>query len=334
MEDCALTGTIPTELGLLTNLIALDLDRNAFIGNLPTELGSLTALTRLQVLENNLRGSSIPTEIGMLTELLSLDVQGNGMIGRIPTELGQCTSLVYLYLEQNKLQGSLPTELGQLTNLQRLFVYENQLSGTIPTEFETLVLLESLFLEGNNFVGSVDEVFCEGRVVLYEFWADCLGSNPKITCTCCTHCCDAVVCEEMEVLPPPESLPPGEVVDNTPEFFAVVERIGSLVTTDLNIFRENPKTPQYQAMTWLANLDPWFNQTSIGDDTPTRLVLERYALAVLYFETKGPTLWTTQFSFLGNSSVCAWQTAASQGSTKGVSCDDEGLFVTGIDFGT
>ena len=47
MERGGLTSTIPTEVGMLKKLIFLDLDFNALTGSLPTELFTLTDLTQL-----------------------------------------------------------------------------------------------------------------------------------------------------------------------------------------------------------------------------------------------------------------------------------------------
>ena len=44
MGGSSLTGTLPSELGLLTALVELILDGNSLTGSLPTELGLLTSL--------------------------------------------------------------------------------------------------------------------------------------------------------------------------------------------------------------------------------------------------------------------------------------------------
>ena len=45
-----LNGTIPTELGLLSNLEDLELDTNRLIGTMPTSLASLSLLSKSQSL--------------------------------------------------------------------------------------------------------------------------------------------------------------------------------------------------------------------------------------------------------------------------------------------
>ena len=64
----SLTGTIPSELGNLTNLTWLNLSRNSLSGGIPGELGNLTNLEQLNLSDNSLSGS-IPRELGSLTNL-------------------------------------------------------------------------------------------------------------------------------------------------------------------------------------------------------------------------------------------------------------------------
>mmetsp|Transcript_4218 Transcript_4218/g.9517 ORF Transcript_4218/g.9517 Transcript_4218/m.9517 type:complete len:138 (-) Transcript_4218:153-566(-) len=62
-------GTISTEVGLLTNLVILDLSKNSPLGGaIPSQIGDLSSLTSLELAENDLSGP-MPTEIGRLTNL-------------------------------------------------------------------------------------------------------------------------------------------------------------------------------------------------------------------------------------------------------------------------
>ena len=58
-----LTGTIPEELGSLTNLKSLALSGNQLTGTIPEELGNLTNLKSLSIWDNQLTGT-IPEELG------------------------------------------------------------------------------------------------------------------------------------------------------------------------------------------------------------------------------------------------------------------------------
>jgi len=57
-----LTGSIPPEIGYLTNLTYLYLNNNQLTGEIPSEIGNLTNLERLILFDNQLTGI-IPDEI-------------------------------------------------------------------------------------------------------------------------------------------------------------------------------------------------------------------------------------------------------------------------------
>ena len=147
-----LTGTIPAEFGGLTNLNYLGLSGNKLSGSIPPELGSLANLTSLWIHGNELSGP-IPAELGGLTNLNSLNFNGNDLTGPIPAELGSLTNLNYLGLSGNELSGPIPAELGSLANLTQLWIKSNELSGPIPAEFGGLTNLYYLDLSRNELSG-------------------------------------------------------------------------------------------------------------------------------------------------------------------------------------
>ena len=151
-----LSGSIPTELGNLTNLIELNLSSNQLSGSIPAELGNLTNLIELNLSSNQLSGS-IPAELGNLTNLTGLYLLFNQLSGEIPTELGNLTNLTELYLSSNQLSGQIPPELGNLANLQFLILYGNELSGSIPPELGNLSNLTRLSLGSNQLSGCLPE---------------------------------------------------------------------------------------------------------------------------------------------------------------------------------
>lgn len=101
-----LTGTIPTTIGSMTNLVNLELDTN-----------KLTA--------------SIPSELGLLHKLRLLFLFDYQLSARIPSELGDMSSLEFLLLDDNNLSGTTPV-LESSGWLMEVTVQDNQLSGTIP----------------------------------------------------------------------------------------------------------------------------------------------------------------------------------------------------------
>ena len=150
-----LTGSIPAELGDLSNLQDLDLHSNRLTGGIPTELGDLSNLNALWLHNNELRGP-IPTELGSLSNLVWLVLSGNGLSGEIPAQLGGLTDLAHLWLQKNQLSGAIPSEIGALTSMQILRLQDNQLSGPIPWELGNLSSsLSILHLSGNRLEGCV-----------------------------------------------------------------------------------------------------------------------------------------------------------------------------------
>jgi Leucine-rich repeat (LRR) protein len=107
----------PTEVTLWGEVFSVEdtdtlyLGWNQLTGSIPSEIGILTNLTGLSLYNNQLTGS-IPPEIGNLTNLESLSLWGN------------CYSIEYtteINLSISGLTGEIPPEIGNLTNLNRLY---------------------------------------------------------------------------------------------------------------------------------------------------------------------------------------------------------------------
>ena len=115
----------------ILNTDSLDLPYNGLTGSIPPEIGNLTNLYSLYLNNNQLTGS-IPSEIGNLTNLTKVILGGNQLTGSIPSEIGNLTNLTHLSLEYNQLTGAIPLKMGNLTNLNYLYLSNNQLTGAIP----------------------------------------------------------------------------------------------------------------------------------------------------------------------------------------------------------
>ena len=188
LNNCALTGTIPTQIGDLTSLTNLNLTGNNLTGKIPATIGQLTLLTTLQLQSNTTTNTyggrnkltnipntiknltalttlnladnqitTIPTTIGQLPSLTTLNLTGNQITGTIPIQLGGPTTLKHLYLNNNKLTGTIPPELSGLTSLTNLHLNDNQLTGTIPTQLGGLTRLTQLHLHDNGLTGPLPD---------------------------------------------------------------------------------------------------------------------------------------------------------------------------------
>uniref|UniRef100_A0A5B6ZHF5 Putative LRR receptor-like serine/threonine-protein kinase MRH1 n=1 Tax=Davidia involucrata TaxID=16924 RepID=A0A5B6ZHF5_DAVIN len=106
----------------------LDLNGLSLGGALAPELGKLTHIRSL-VLNKNWFYGAIPKEIGGLSMLEVLDLRDNNLSGTIPAEIGGLQSLKRLLLCNNKFEGSIPPELGKLNLLSELQFDENLTSA-------------------------------------------------------------------------------------------------------------------------------------------------------------------------------------------------------------
>ena len=133
LENRGLTGPIPADIVMLTELEVLDLSGNDLSDRIPQELSKLAMLRKLNLSHNRLIGR-IPQNLGTLTMLNELDLANNRLNGPIPVGLGRLSMLKALRLSVNNLSGVVPPELGNLTMLERLDLSDNDLSGCVPVK--------------------------------------------------------------------------------------------------------------------------------------------------------------------------------------------------------
>ena len=153
LEDNQLTRRIPDELGDLANLSWLGLEGNRLSGPIPDELGNLSSLERLYLGNNRLDGE-IPSDLGHLSNLVVLDLGSNRLTGGIPAELGRLASLKYLYLDnQDYFRG----KQGHPSGWDPAYLNDdsNYLHGAIPSALGSLSNLEALHLHNNRLSGAI-----------------------------------------------------------------------------------------------------------------------------------------------------------------------------------
>jgi Leucine-rich repeat (LRR) protein len=178
-ETLNLTGTIPPEIDMLTNLESLFIGRNSLSGSLP-DFGKLPKLKTLAVHENLLEGpipsfpsnierlfldsnrfnETIPEAIALLTKLRDFRVNNNELTGEIPIQLGSLRNLELFYISNNELGGSLTSDhFWAWTKLKYFAAENNNISGNIPDAFEQMKDLEWLILRNNNMSGQIPSFF-------------------------------------------------------------------------------------------------------------------------------------------------------------------------------
>ena len=132
LSDWMGISTDPAGRVTRVNLNGLDLR-----GTIPSELGDLTQLTYLSLLKNHISGP-IPPELGKLTNLIHLDFDENQLSGPFPPELGNLVNLEFVWVKDNAgLSGPLPVEMTRLTELRILDLQGTMLCVPPDDVFQT-----------------------------------------------------------------------------------------------------------------------------------------------------------------------------------------------------
>eukprot|EP00797_Seminavis_robusta_P029979 Sro614_g175760.1 LRR receptor-like serine threonine-protein kinase (346) ;mRNA; r:36496-37617 len=155
---CSHTGTLPTELGLLTKIHFLVVSANAFTCSIPSELGLLNASLRTLMLDQNMFTGTSPEELYNITYLRTLYLFTNSLEGTLSTKIGQLTNMWDFQLAHppNHFSGMIPSEIGKLHILKRFMVFNVGITGTICTEVGLLTnRLRVLELKRNALTGPI-----------------------------------------------------------------------------------------------------------------------------------------------------------------------------------
>lgn len=160
-----LPGTLPNEIGLLTNVASLDIAQNQVKGTLDP-LYKLTKAKDIFIFENQLTGS-LTTGLENCRNLTRFMAGHNFLSGHLPSL--QMRRLRWFNVHHNKLTGSIPSTLA-LDKVKIFDISNNQIGGTIPANFVEDVIpnIRHLHIENNQINGTVPENFVnlgKGRVL-------------------------------------------------------------------------------------------------------------------------------------------------------------------------
>lgn len=154
LSSMELSGKLPNELGLLSNLEILRLQNNFLCGSIPEGFWNLKKL-RLLNLSNNQLDGSIPELINELSSLEELWLSRNQFFGELPYQIFLLPNLTHLNLSENHISGTLSESISRLSKLEYLNLWNNQLCGFIPPDIGVLAKLEFLSLSDNKLVGEI-----------------------------------------------------------------------------------------------------------------------------------------------------------------------------------
>ncbi|CAB9498121.1 Leucine rich repeat N-terminal domain [Seminavis robusta] len=173
ISNTAMHGSIPTEIGTLTNLVDLSLAFEQLTGVIPTEIGKLTLLKYLSSHRTQLQGP-LPSEMGLLSNMLAINLGSNQMTSTIPTHLFSLQKLMALFFYEAQMSGTIPTEIGLLTDMVHLYIGRNKFEGTLPSELGLLASLEVLTINNVNITSTIPTTLGQ---LSRLFGLSCLGTG-------------------------------------------------------------------------------------------------------------------------------------------------------------
>ena len=135
LANQSLMGTLPSDIGSLSQLITLNLQSNSFSGPLPS-FASLSSLQEIYLDSNNF--TSVPSGCFQgLTSLVTLTMSQNSKLDpwKFPTELADSSGLVTLNMGSCNMFGSIPDIFSSFPNLQDLRLSKNRFTGSLPQSF-------------------------------------------------------------------------------------------------------------------------------------------------------------------------------------------------------
>ncbi|PWA89848.1 serine/threonine/dual specificity protein kinase, catalytic domain-containing protein [Artemisia annua] len=137
------------------------LNGNKLTGSLPAELGYLSNLDRFQIDQNEISGQ-IPKSFSNLNKIKHIHFNNNSLSGQIPAELSNLSTLMHFQLDNNQFDGDIPSSYGNLSALVKISLRNCSLQGVLPdlSEYHVLAICKlfsyaSLDLSRNSLTGSI-----------------------------------------------------------------------------------------------------------------------------------------------------------------------------------
>lgn len=162
-------STIPTEIGLCTQLIIFDIQQASLQGTVPAQLLQNDNLFALRLNNNNLTGllPSHLTELSFAKNLAILDLSGNQFTGPFP-DPANMTLLIEYDVSNNLFEGPVPR--GFNSNILNIVALSNcRANGTIPDD---LVIQSSNYLtvslKSNRLQGTIPTWFFTPELIVLD----------------------------------------------------------------------------------------------------------------------------------------------------------------------
>jgi len=123
-EFTAKNVSLPYKGSILHYFTGIDFSCNNFTGKIPTEIGNLSKIKALNLSHNNLTGP-IPPTFSNLKEIESLDLSYNKLDGEIPPRLTKLFSLEFFSVAHNNLSGKTPARVAQFATFEESCYKDN-----------------------------------------------------------------------------------------------------------------------------------------------------------------------------------------------------------------
>jgi Leucine-rich repeat (LRR) protein len=110
----------------------LSLHRNRLTGSIPSEVGLVVSLKDIVVYDNRLSGE-IPSELGELVALTHLSLWSNRLTGSVPEEIEQLSLLQEVYFDDNDLKAGSESLLCNSSQIDSPdFAFHSDCGGSSP----------------------------------------------------------------------------------------------------------------------------------------------------------------------------------------------------------
>ncbi|KAL4198685.1 hypothetical protein AMTRI_Chr03g47280 [Amborella trichopoda] len=133
---------LPDDVGLLSNLVVLEMAHCRHLRELPVSFGSLTCLRTLKI-QYNCELTRLPSSFSSLCSLEELDADHCNLQGVIPDDFENLSSLTTLNLSYNKFQ-NLPKSMSGLSQLKKLSLSHCTQLLEIPELTTSLAFLDAV----------------------------------------------------------------------------------------------------------------------------------------------------------------------------------------------
>ena len=158
------------------HIVGLALNGNGLTGTLPSELGLLSHLSGFEAIENEHLSGTLPALVAKLHKFSIIDLFQTAISGTIPAELTtrHRTTEVSIGMSNTRLSGTIPQGLLRLPGLLYLEIDVTRVSGTIPTEITYNPLLETFGVATTRVSGTLPVALSK----LHQLKALDFGSSP------------------------------------------------------------------------------------------------------------------------------------------------------------